>query len=119
MFTDIINFSQSEGEVNVGPSMTIPDQSLTVQQIMERFARGLPLGVHDYSSEYDEDDDLPDPRTLDLAELAELRDQYRAEINSITEEFNRRQTPPESPKKEVFVEPTSEPAPVAPGTNNT
>jgi hypothetical protein len=32
---------------------------------------------------YDEDDDLPDPRTLDLAERQELAQQYKQEINEV------------------------------------
>ena len=64
------------------PSMTVPDQSMSIKTILERYARGLPVGgrLDEY---YDEENDLPDPRTLDLAERQELAEQYKNEINEI------------------------------------
>lgn len=59
-------------------SQTQPDQTFTVRQILERHARGLPLGGVDmtYDSETDpffHEDQSPgtDPRTLDLSERIE------------------------------------------------
>lgn len=68
-------------EVNEGVSLTVPDQTLTVSQILERYTRGLPLGGK--VPIYDEEDTLPDVRTLDLAELQELREQYEEELFNI------------------------------------
>jgi hypothetical protein len=64
------------------PSCTVPDQTMSIRTILERYARGLPVGgrLDDY---YDEEDTLPDPRTLDLAERQELAEQYKQEINEI------------------------------------
>lgn len=64
------------------PSITIPDQSMSIKTILERYARGLPVGgrLDEY---YDEEDTLPDPRTLDLAERQELVELYTQEINEI------------------------------------
>jgi hypothetical protein len=64
------------------PSMTIPDQTMSIRTILERFSRGLPVGgrLDDY---YDEEDDLPDPRTLDLAERQELAEQFKQEIEQV------------------------------------
>lgn len=64
------------------PSLTIPDQSMSIKTILERYARGLPVGgrLDEY---YDEEDTLPDPRTLDLAERQELAELYTQEINEI------------------------------------
>lgn len=64
------------------PSLTIPDQSMSIKTILERYARGLPVGgrLDEY---YDEEDTLPDPRTLDLAERQELAEMYTQEINEI------------------------------------
>jgi len=56
------------GEVNKGESMTIPDQSLTIRQILERFTLGQPvMGSHAvmYDGENPSHDDI-DP-TLDPA----------------------------------------------------
>jgi hypothetical protein len=64
------------------PSMTIPDQSMSIKTILERYARGLPVGgrLDEY---YDEEDTLPNPLTLDLAERQELAEQFTTEINEI------------------------------------
>lgn len=64
------------------PSQTIPDQSMSIKTILERYARGLPVGgrLDEY---YDEEDTLPNPLTLDLAERQELAELYKEEINEI------------------------------------
>lgn len=64
------------------PSMTVPDQSMSIKTILERYARGLPVGgrLDEY---YDEEDTLPNPLTLDLAERQELAELYTQEINEI------------------------------------
>lgn len=64
------------------PSMTIPDQTMSIRTILDRYSRGLPIGgrVDEY---YDEDDTLPDFRTLDLAERQELAIQYTEELNEV------------------------------------
>lgn len=64
------------------PSLTVPDQSMSIKTILERYARGLPVGgrLDEY---YDEEDTLPNPLTLDLAERQELAELYTQEINEI------------------------------------
>lgn len=71
-----------KGEVNVGPSMTVPDQTLSIQEILDRFARGLPVSGG-RAPIFDEEDELPDLRTLDLAERQELKERYTAELDQI------------------------------------
>lgn len=58
------------------PSMTVPDQTMSIRTILERYARGLPIGgrTDEY---YDEDDTMPDYRTLDLTEIADLQQQVK------------------------------------------
>jgi len=69
------------------PSMTVPDQTMSIRTILERYSRGLPIGgrLDEY---YDEDDNLPNPLTLDLAERQELADLYKNEINEIKSRKN-------------------------------
>ncbi len=42
------------GEVNTLPSMTVPDQSLSVKEILYRFQEGLPLDNIRRGEQYDE-----------------------------------------------------------------
>lgn len=58
------------------PSLTIPDQTMSIQTILERYARGLPIGGRN-DEYYDEDDTMPDYRTLDLTEIAQLQDEVK------------------------------------------
>lgn len=73
-----------EAEENDEPSMTIPDESMSVREIMNRYAKGLPLmgqRVPMYDSE--NEIDLPDLTGKDLAEIQEIREQVQQEIYSI------------------------------------
>jgi hypothetical protein len=76
-----MNASQFEKnyEKNGLPSMTVPDQTMSIRTILERYSRGLPVGGRT-DIYYDEDDTLPDPRTLDLTERQELAEQFVKEI---------------------------------------
>jgi hypothetical protein len=70
-----------DGEFNNEPSMTVPDQTMSIQTILERYARGLPIGGRT-DEWYDEDDTMPDYRTLDLTEIAELKQSVKDTIES-------------------------------------
>lgn len=67
------------GEVNNEPSMTIPDQTMSIRTILERHSRGLPVGGS-LDVYYDEDDTMPDYRTLDLSEIADLKQEVKDTI---------------------------------------
>jgi len=71
------------------PSLTVPDQSMSIKTILERYARGLPVGgrLDEY---YDEEDDLPNPLTLDLAERQELEELYKFELNEINNKSRKK-----------------------------
>jgi len=71
----------TKGEVNTQPSLTIPDQTLSIKQIMDRFSKGLPLDGHREAIYNGEDDDMPDLAHMDLAdrEQAIKEAQYEAE----------------------------------------
>lgn len=75
-------------------SMTIPDDSLTVRDIMERFTRGLPLeGVHRYSVLYDEGDDFdvnPQNTFMSFDEAFELVSDCVETQNKFVEFFKNR-----------------------------
>lgn len=69
------------GEINTQPSLTIPDQTLSLREILDRYASGRPVeGRASYSDFYDEDNFHPDPRTLDLEELYQLAQKSQEDI---------------------------------------
>nr|QJB19016.1 MAG: hypothetical protein [Microvirus sp.] len=77
------------GEKNTQPSMTVPDQAMSVRELLQRYARGLPLGGMK-TPVFDEDDEMPDIAHLDLAERQEIKEQYEAELTEITEKHKKR-----------------------------
>lgn len=79
------NHNDSIYETNKQKSLTIPDQALSIKEILSRYARGL--DVAGFTPQYDDDDItsddyLPDPRTLDLAERQEYKEQFQNELKS-------------------------------------
>lgn len=64
-------------------SCTVPDQTLTVRELLDRQSRGLSLSGVKVPIYDGEDHDLPDPRTLDLAEREEMIRQAQSEIDEI------------------------------------
>lgn len=81
---------ESQGEINSKPSMTIPDQSLTIKQIVQRFASGRPLGgqrVPVYEGDEVRPAGLPegvDIHQLELTDRMNLLLDAKAEIDNLT-----------------------------------
>lgn len=79
-----------EYEKNELPSCTLPDQTLPIRTILERYARGLPIdgvqkqGTYHFDSQGNQINEvLPDPKRLDLAELEAYRKMYQQELNDL------------------------------------
>ena len=82
----IFNASEfNDAEKNTEPSMTIPDQSMSVRELLQRYAHGLPLAGGKEPIYEGEDGDGIDPRRLDLAERQELEILARQELAEIEE----------------------------------
>ena len=75
----------NDDEHNTEPSKTVPDQAMSVRELLQRFANGLPLGGGKDPIYEGEDGDGIDPRRLDLAERQELEIAARKELAEIEE----------------------------------
>lgn len=87
-------------ESNRKPSMTVPDQALSIKQIMDRFARGLPMGGG-FTPVYNGEEDIlegVDPRKLDLVEKAEIKKTIQNTIKNITKKYEANQSQIEKQK---------------------
>lgn len=71
-------------ETNIGPSETIPDQSMSLREMVRRHQMGLPVPAG-HQPIWDEEDQMPDFRTLDLAEIEEYKNKYLEKIQEIEE----------------------------------
>lgn len=79
------------------PSLTIPDQSLSIKEILARYARNQPLHVAHYEPIYDgEDNELPDPRTMDLVDRAEMAESVREQLSMFNNQKPVEQLPKQS-----------------------
>lgn len=69
-------------ETNFGGSQTLPDQTMPIRTLLERYARGIP--VHTKEPIYEgEENDLPDISRLDYAERQEYALQFAKEYSDI------------------------------------
>lgn len=72
---------ESEGEINDEPSMTQPDQTMSMAEILRRYASGIPMDSIAKIPIYEGDDDeMPDVRTLDLADIEAIKDANQADL---------------------------------------
>lgn len=82
------NHEENIGEINDQPSLTVPDQTMSLRTIVERYTRGLPIDGAKVPI-YDEENDLPDFRTLDLAERQEYAEQYAEELKHLAKKAKK------------------------------
>lgn len=90
-------------EKNTLPSCTIPDQTMSIKTILDRFSKGLPVAGQRVPM-YDEHNDLPDPRTLDLADRQVYKEMFQEELNQIQNK------PQQAPKNDPPI-PSPQPTP--------
>lgn len=70
-----------KGKKFTEPSKTIPDQTMSIRQILSRYASGQPVTMHNQGEPlWDEEAKGINPKTLDLSELhdwtSDLKEQY-------------------------------------------
>jgi len=85
--------SLAKGEINRYPSLTLPDQSMSIAEIVTRFVRGQPLPAAAGAYYAGEDDDTPN---LDAMELTDAMDYMEASKNFIKDTDKKLRTPKKS-----------------------
>lgn len=83
----------ADHEVIDQPSLTVPDQSLSVTEILHRFANGQNLGGVPWDG-FDEDTDVPDDfvdhsKIVEPAERARLQKEYQEELLSLQSKIKK------------------------------
>lgn len=90
-------------EVNTMPHMTIPDQTMSISEIMARYARGLPISGERVPV-YNGEEDLPDLDRMDLAERQEALENAREEYVEIQKRLIKKRLPNKKPSNEQDVQ---------------
>lgn len=75
-----VKHNSSGYDKDMGKTMTLPDQSLTIRQLLEKHSRGVALGVNEVKGEYF---DTEVPRYDDLTDMLDHKkalDQQRKDL---------------------------------------
>lgn len=89
-------------EKNDLPSLTLPDQTMSIPEIMARYAKGLSLGAQKTPIYEGEDDpgEGVDPRTLDISERLDMAKQFHQELRELKKKYAKKAPPPPPPPQE-------------------
>lgn len=79
-----LNYVKILPEPLLGLSLTIPDRSMSITEIMTRFARGEPLGGRT-DVFFDEDNEHDDMKDYDLTEIAEMKEEHSKNFRDLQE----------------------------------
>lgn len=83
------DYTKEPGELNSQPSVTVPDQSMSIREIMDRFARGLPLDgervpwYEGTDEEIQENGDFPDITRLDQVDRLMIAKEAKAHTEQL------------------------------------
>lgn len=77
-----------------GVSMTIPDQTMSVSDMLKRHSKGLAIPdgkvpIYNYDVETGEAYDLPDLLKMDLAEKQQLLEDAKEHVQKLRDDLNR------------------------------
>lgn len=76
-------------EVNIKPSLTVPDQSMTIEQILKKNQSGIDVTGYKIPIFHGEDDQFSiDMKKLDLSEQMELIQENRRRIYDLQDRIN-------------------------------
>jgi len=90
-------------EWNDEPSLTIPDQTMSLRELMDRFAKGILPDANIMPFEDGEDQgEFPNPSTLDLSEKQEIAYQYALELANLKQKFEEQRKQAEADEDEVW-----------------
>ena len=78
-------------ETNTEPSKTIPDQTLSITEILKRYASGLPLEGARVPI-YNGDEAVPDTRKMDLSEIEDLKRSNQEHIQELQKDLQTKKT---------------------------
>ena len=82
------SYKGSQGETNNEPSETIPDQSLTVRQLLDNHTRGINNPVKHYDPQYFETEI---PNFTDLTEIVEYKENLANQIKEVEKQIKEEQ----------------------------
>ena len=86
-----IKYDRNKGEVNNLPSLTVPNQSYTLEELLQRHIQGMPTLGKEPIYEGESDFDLSGLRNMDLVDIQEMKMDVQHTLNEVKKEEERRQ----------------------------
>jgi len=83
------------------PSLTLPDQTMSMREILSRFTRGIPM---EGKVPVFQDDYTPDPRKLDLTEIQAELDDIKERANAKMSELEKKKAEEAEAKRKAYEE---------------
>lgn len=97
------NKPEQKGEVNTLPSKTIPDQAMTIREIINRTEKGLPVtGARVPLYNETEDGIMPDLRNMDISEIYELKKRIKETENQLRKDLQEAKEKQQQEEAEAF-----------------
>lgn len=81
-------------------SKTVPDQSMTIREIKDRYARGIPFLGGKQEIWHGEDNDMPDITHMDLADRQAYLEGYAEELKILNDKKSKYEK--EQSRKKIF-----------------
>lgn len=79
------------GEGVFGPSITVPNQTMSLRELLDKHSRGMPVSAPSRQAFYDEDGDGVDFDSLDIIDQKAYIQAKREEYNGIKDRFEAEQ----------------------------
>lgn len=85
-------------EREFGPSQTQPDMAMSLETLLRRHTQGKEITTYEPSWSDDTEEYFPDPESMDLVELHELRERTAQYIEHLDSRYRKYQTPEGKPQ---------------------
>lgn len=115
-FRSTFNRIPAKMEQITNPSQTIPDQAMTVAEIMRRHANGLSINESRVPLYYGEEDDMPDLSRMDKADREMKIQEMRQQHDELRERLTAQVSEPTEVTEAEMVEAPGEPDTVEPNS---
>lgn len=99
-----IKYDRSKGEVNNLPSLTVPNQSYTLEELLRRHIQGMPTIGNEPIYEGESEFDMSGLRHMDLVDIQEMKLDIQDTLDKVKQEEDRRTAAKEAKKKAELAE---------------
>lgn len=83
--------NETDYEKNSGITETVPDDTYSISEILQRFVKGQPVYASSRVPYYDSENDfeeLPDLARMDITEQAEYFERHKQNLDKLRKQFN-------------------------------